>query len=322
MKGSLWLFAMLLVSCNALGLPDINNLRGIEGLDSSARDQLTSSIEAQVDYATELLSEPERFNLTEDDLTSSLVLKVLDTKEKLENDIDTNQLEEFSQFLQRNVAANAKFPLVSGSVDSKSTVYTVQYIAYKEVEENGEKKYLGFGLFMTIDTSSLDGGASSSLPFLVAKATVENKQYAYGARLVGIEGVAGLELLRSVMPVGDFGIGTYVGYEKFKDLLIAGLKDGTIKIKPVFLDPMFVLGSLEADRIAMARVYGLMQIAKRIKLGDALTNSTSQESSSLAEIRKVYEEHANITKLSKKPSKKASEKAIGMLAEIDVTVET
>jgi hypothetical protein len=161
---------------------------------------------------------------------------------------------------------------------------------------------------------------SSDLPFIVASATLNNTRFSYSARLIGFEGVEAHKLLQQAMPGSNFGLDTYVGYETFKKSLIEGLEQKTLKISPVQIDPMFVIGNLEADTLAIARLHGLRSIVQRLDLDDALKQSSVQTKVAYSIIKSVYLQHANITKTNKRPSRSHSEKVAKIILPLGIAI--
>lgn len=294
---------------------DINSLKS---LDSGSIDIIQSSIKNDPLFLKNFL-ENSQLNSDFSPLDAAVLVKAVEAKKDLKETFQANQLEEFQQFISKSVAFEANFPVAGVSRDGNINTFAVQYIAYKEVPEDSGN-YIGYGLYLAFDTSSFDGQLSSSLPYLVASATISNKQLSYRARLFGFEGIGAHKLLREAMPGSNFSIDTYVGYENFKDALIEGIESNKIKISPVSISPMFEIGSFEADGIALARTHGLISMAKRLSLSDALEASSDQTNSAYSVIKDVYLEHAKISKLSKRPSIKQSKRVKALLSGIGINV--
>lgn len=292
--------------------------RTIQNLDQKSIKILENSIKNDSEFLKEFIKQA-NINSTAPLSDPKVLVEAVEAKNELKQSFSANQLDEFKQFIGKSIAAEAQFPVVNSFGKTSSNVFAIQYIAYREVPVNSGN-YIGYGLYMTIDTSTLEGELSSNLPYLVASATVSNKQFTFGARLVGFEGVQAHKLLRDLMPGANFGIDTYVGYQKFKDALIDALETNSLNISPVPIEPMFKLGVLDADSMALARTHGLISVAKRISLADALESSADQTNIAYSVIKDVYLEHSKITKHSNKPSRNQSEKVKKILNDIGINI--
>ena len=295
--------------------------RMLQNMEPTKINDLNDLIGKNSAYFNNLIktTSSETLNLLRD---PNVLAETFKAKEELDvNSFSINHLDEYQQFISISAASEAKFPVANFTVSGESKVFAVQYIAYKPIETEEGSRYLGYGLYMVINAGSFDGSGNISLPYLAASATVSNNHFTYGAQLFGFEGIDAHKLLRTAMPGSNFGMDTYVGYEKFKDLLIEGIENGSLAISPVFIDPMFAISELESDNIALTRIYALICVAKRIELGSALSNNNDQSENAQTIIKKVYKKHANITKLNKKPSSKRSDIVKSKLKSIGIDIK-
>lgn len=311
---------------NNINSEELNNRNIVESsmfmnMEVSRRNKLKSLLTKESDYFSNLIrtTPSEDRNLFSD---PNVLKEVIDAKDELNDKAYfIDHLAEYQQFISKNAAIEAEFPVASIDVSGGSKLFAVQYIAYKEIETDLGPRYLGYGLYMIIKANSFESSSSLSLPYLAASATMSNNNFTYSTQLLGFKGVNAHKLLKSVMPGSTFGIDTYVGYEKFKDLLIEGLENGEVEICPVFIDPMFVIGELDADNIALIKVYALISVAKRIELGKVLSGSNDQSENAQLIIKQVYKKHASITKSNQKPSSGASSQAKTKLKSIGIDIK-
>ena len=285
-------------------------------LSNESKMILTEGVEKDQAYLTEIIQTTEQLR-TQQLLDPSLLVEAVEVKRELEQSFQANNLQEQLQIIDRSVAANADFPYVNASGNANSNVFAVQYIAYKEFPESSGS-YKGYGLYMTIDISSIDGSVNASLPLLAATATVESKNFNSSAKLIGFEGVEAHELLQHAMPGSSFDINAFSGYNKFKQAVIDGLKSKKLKISPETIEPLQILSKFEGDSIALARIYALIQIAQGKSLANALENYKVQSNEAYAVIKTVYKDRASITKLNGKPKSRHRENTKLMLASIGV----
>jgi hypothetical protein len=212
-------------------------------------------------------------------------------------------------------AVDLKIPVI-GSVSGgySRRVVVMERAAYKEIEEENERRQYGYAIRLCVTVNNWSAGTKVSLPFLAASAELGRIE---GQWLLQVIGLSGQKIDAAILPPSKLDVKTFVIAQQSLEKVIKAVRDrGTIFQASLIavIEPLD-----EASRklrCSAGRTYALSCIERGRNLEDAqkrLDVGNPELNDCLTE---VYETFAGLTNPMEKPSDEVRRHARELLGPI------